>query len=82
MLRSSNPIFIQPPESLFQRRPLIDPGLVAFVGAVAALALLFLLLGLIEVILRFRLGDIVVALLGALKHQGTASSCVIPTPHR
>lgn len=34
------PTFVPPPESLFRRRPMIDPGVVALLGGIAAVLLM------------------------------------------
>ena len=49
--------FIDPPAYMFRRRPLIDPGLLALIGAIIAIAFLTLMLGILEANLGFRLGD-------------------------
>jgi hypothetical protein len=69
MLKPSNdPIFTPPPESLFQRRPSIDPGIVAGVGALAALGFLGVLLGVLEAAFDFTMADLVIAFLQGFLH--------------
>lgn len=41
--------FIDPPASIYRRRPAIGPGLMSFVGAVVAALFLLLLLGMLEI---------------------------------
>lgn len=53
----NGPRFVEPPVSMFRRRPLIDPGLLALIGAIMAIVLLVALIGLLEADFGFRLGD-------------------------
>jgi hypothetical protein len=46
--------FVEPPASMFRRRPLIDPGLVALVGAVVAALFLVLVILMLETGLGIR----------------------------
>ena len=56
---TTGPRFVPPPRSIFRRRPLADPGLLALAGAIVALVFAALLLGLLEARLGFSLGDVV-----------------------
>lgn len=55
---TSGPRFVPLPDHMFRRRPPIDPGLLALLGAIVALVFAALLLGLLEDRIGFSLGDL------------------------
>ncbi len=54
----NGPRFLETPQFMLRRRPLIDPGLVALAGAFVALAFLMLMIGMLEVGFGVRLSDL------------------------
>ena len=50
--------FVDPPASIHRRRPLIDPGFVALLGAVVAVLFLLVLIGVSETGLGITLGQL------------------------
>jgi len=54
---TNGPRFIDPPVYRSRRQPLIDPGLLALIGAVIAVVFIAVMLGLLEAHLGFDLGD-------------------------
>lgn len=60
---TTGPRFIPPPDSIFRRRPLVDAGLLALVGAALALVFAEVLVGLLETAFDARLRDVVRAVL-------------------
>lgn len=50
--------FVDPPASIYRRRPLFDPGLVALLGAVLAVLCLLVLIGMLETGLGITVGDL------------------------
>ena len=54
----SGPRFVEPPASMFRRRPFIDPGLLALFGAILATLFILLLVGMLERGLGITLGDL------------------------
>ena len=53
-----SPRFVDPPASMFRRRPLVDPGLIALGGAIVALVFIFLAIAMLEDGLGVRLADV------------------------
>ena len=50
--------FVDPPASIYRRRPLIDLGLVVLLGAVVAVVFLMVVMGMLERGLGITLGDL------------------------
>lgn len=53
----NGPRFVESPRYVSRRRPFIDPGALALIGAIAAIVFIVVMLGLLEADLGFRLGD-------------------------
>ncbi len=63
---TKGPRFIPPPDSIFRCRPLVDPGLLAVIGAPVAVVFLAVLLGLLETAFGVRVGNVLMRMIRIL----------------